>query len=81
MDSKILEAGQQAQSFEKLRDTVEQLYSHIKEMKDFVAERDRLGEYDASAAAIIELSRVTLRLMEFQLVAMQAAIINFRLEN
>ena len=59
---------------------VEQLDAYVKEMRKFVEERDRLGEYDASASAIIELSKVTLRLMEFDVVAMRA-IIAFRLEN
>ncbi len=107
MDSKILEAGQQAQPFEKMREEAngvlkeislaaqakmaaigsltacmhmaEQTDACIKEMRVFVAERDRLGDYDASAAAIIELSKVTLRMMEFNLITLRA-IINFRLE-
>jgi len=58
---------------------IEQLDAHIKEMRIFVAERDRLGDYDASAAAIIELSKVTLQMMEFNLVALRA-IISFRIE-
>ena len=59
---------------------VEQLDTYVKLLGDFVAERERLGEYDASAAAIIELSKVTLRMAEFNLVTLRA-IVNFRLES
>jgi hypothetical protein len=69
MDTKIAE-------LEKIR---EELDTCITEMRTFVAERDRLGDYDASAAAIIELSRVTLRMMGINRDTLQA-IINFRLE-
>ena len=58
---------------------VDQLDAYVKLIGDFVAERERLGEYDASAAAIIELSKVTLRMAEFNLVTLRA-IVNFRLE-
>ena len=108
MASKILDAGAEAQTFEKMREDangvlqrltaksvaamnaagslavcmnmVEQLDTYVKLLGDFVAERERLGEYDASAAAIIELSKVTLRMAEFNLVTLRA-IVNFRLES
>jgi len=58
---------------------VEQLDAYVKAIKEFVAERERLGGYDASAEAIIELSKVTLRMAEYNLVTVRA-IVNFRLE-
>jgi len=67
-------------SMTALLNMVEQADAYVKGMRAFVDERERLGEYDASATAIIELSKVMLRMMEFQLVAMRATI-NFRLEN
>ena len=63
----------------ELEKIFEELDAHIKEMRVFVAERNRLGDYDASAAAIIELSKVTLRMMEINFVTLRA-VIKFRLE-
>jgi len=70
MDSKIDANDALAQ----LPAMIEQLESYLKEMRGFVKERERLGEYDTSASAIIELSKVTLLLMEFQLVAMRTLV-------
>jgi hypothetical protein len=58
---------------------VEDIHKDIEEMRAYVAGRERLGEYDASAQAIIELAQRQLKMMELIAVAMRG-IVNFRVE-
>jgi hypothetical protein len=58
---------------------VEETMKDISEMRGYVAGRERLGDYDASAAAIIDLAQRQLKMMENMAVALRA-IVNFRTE-
>jgi hypothetical protein len=60
-------------------DMITQMQAYITATREFVLERERVGEYDASATAIIELSKLTLKMAEFQLVSLQA-LVNFKLD-
>lgn len=43
----------------------QELAEMVPNIAEFVRQRDHLGEYDASAAAIIEISKIMLRYGEF----------------
>jgi len=52
----------------------QELDAIIPNVAEFAKERDRLGEYDASAAAIIELAKIALRMAEYNRSMLQAQI-------
>jgi hypothetical protein len=66
MDQTILDDIRPAQPTE-----VEKMRDRIDFIRKFMKERERLGEYDASAQAIIELGKVSLMLAELHLRLME----------